>query len=490
MKDLYRSFFFLSTVWLLTACNAPPTVAPEVARSQEIVPEGSYPTPEGDPVALGLAGYAKVLCSAVFISEREPEEAVVNSGFFLLPEAYRSQVSYQIDREEKVVEMRLGDTLLRKAKYYGDQGCIICKDNEEKIFFEPVAVESSLPDPASSLWPMGDSLPSGPLPAHIDRGTLREAVDLAFSPPDALTAAFLVVYDGQIIAERYGQGADMHTQLESWSMGKSLTATLIGRMIQEGYFALTDPAPVSEWNKVEDDPRGDIRIMDLLQMSSGLYFTAHRDPEAEQYTRYLDHIYIYTGAVDAFSYSTNRPLQFPVGTEGRYRNCDPLALGHIMRTQLEAKGEDYHTYPQRKLFYEIGIRRQVLVSDPYGNFLLTGYDYGTARNWARLALLHLNNGMWQGERLLPEDWSEFVSSRAPAWDDPIYGGLFWLNGMGQLPLPENTYYMAGAGGQQTIIVPDHDLIIVRMGHFRGSAVGTEALNLACAKLMEALGVRM
>ena len=72
-----------------------------------------------------------------------------------------------------------------------------------------------------------------------------------------------------------------------------------------------------------------------------------------------------------------RPLQFPPNTEGRYRNSDPLMIGCLMKQAVTKRGEDYLTYPQRALFDRIGIRRQVLETDPYGNFLLTGYDYGT-----------------------------------------------------------------------------------------------------------------
>ncbi len=138
------------------------------------------------------------------------------------------------------------------------------------------------------------------------------------------------------------------------------------------------------------------------------------------------------------------------------------------------------------MFDRIGIRKQVLEPDPYGNFLLTGYDYGTARNWARLGLLYLWDGVWLGERLLPEGWTEFVSTPAPAWDRPIYGGFFWLNRTGTWNLPSDAYFMAGGGGQRTFIVPSLDLVVVRLGHFRGSARAAPALNNALAQLVAAI----
>ena len=139
---------------------------------------------------------------------------------------------------------------------------------------------------------------------------------------------------------------------------------------------------------------------------------------------YHDHDLIYTGAIDAFQFAATRPLQFEPNTFGRYRNSDVMALGLLIRDAVRKRGEAYLTFPQRALFDKIGIRRQVLETDPYGNFLLSGYDYGTARNWARIGMLYLNDGVWQGERLLPEGFVKFVSTPAPAWRDSTYGGRY------------------------------------------------------------------
>jgi CubicO group peptidase (beta-lactamase class C family) len=225
-----------------------------------------------------------------------------------------------------------------------------------------------------------------------------------------------------------------------------MTATLFGLLVKEGVYRLEDPAPVPEW-RAPGDPRAKIRIIDLLQMSSGLHFIAGQDPDYTPDKGYPDHMYIYTGAVDSFEYSINRPLEFPPGTVGRYRNCDPLTIGYLIREAVRKRKEEYLTWPQRALFDRIGIRRQVLETDPHGNFLLTGYDYGTARNWARIGLLYLQVGMWNGMRILPEGWAKFVGTPAPAWKQNNYGGLFWVNGIGRFNLPRDAYYAAGAGGR-------------------------------------------
>src|SRR3954470_3276669 len=442
--------------------------------------------PEGvTPISLGLAGYAKVLCSAVFVSERDPAEAFKNSGFFLFPEDERHGVTYTVDRAQKLVRMTHG-SITRTAKFYGDQGCIIHPENHDGIYFTPVAVKTRLPEAVSQPWPMGDAPAKNAPSTGIDRARVDKALDLAFADPEALTAAVVIVHKGQIVGERYMPGITKDTQLESWSMGKSLTATLFALLAKEGAYTIDEPAPIAEWQK-PGDPRAAIRNADLLHMSSGLKFIAGQDPDYTADKGYPDHALIYTGAIDVFKHSMTRPQQFAPNTEGRYRNSDPLLVGYLVKQAVTKRGEEYLAFPQRALFDRIGIRRQVLETDPYGNFLLSGYDYGTARNWARLGLLYAQDGMWQGTRILPEGWAKFVSTPAPAWKTPIYGGLFWVNGDGALPIPKNAYLMNGAGGQRVVIIPSHDLVVVRMGHHKGDRAGMKTLNLALAELMQ--GVR-
>src|SRR5881409_2641619 len=167
-----------------------------VAISQQAPRPQSAFAPEGTPISLGLAGYAKVLCSAVFVSGRDPAEAFENSGFFLFPDEQRAGVTYAVDRDKKLVRMTHGTTT-RTVKFYGDQGCIIHPQNHDGIFFTPVAVNTRLPDAASQPWPMGDAPSNESLPAGLDRVHLDKAVDLAFANPEALTAGFVVVYKGQ-----------------------------------------------------------------------------------------------------------------------------------------------------------------------------------------------------------------------------------------------------------------------------------------------------
>jgi CubicO group peptidase (beta-lactamase class C family) len=446
----------------------------------------AIPGPRGTQTENGLAGFAKILCSGVFVSDRAPEDVVRGSAYFFMPQAEQDQVKWEVDRSAGIARASLGSTK-REARFHGDQGCIIENPDTPGIHFTPVAVRTRLPDAGTQPWPMGDRLDNGgaiPAAPNVDRSKMAAAADAAFADPAAMTAAFLVVHKGRIVAERYAPGITRDTQLESWSMGKSLAATLFALLVKDGTYTLEQPAPVPIW-RAPGDPRGAIRNIDLLRMSAGLRFLGNQEPGSN--LTYPDHYYIYTGGIDAFDYSITRPQEYPPNTDGRYRNCDPLTITYLTKRAVTGRGENFLTWPQRALFDRIGIRKQVLETDPYGNFLITGYDYGTARNWARLGLLYLQDGVWQGQRLLPDGWTTFVSTPAPAWKRPEYGGFFWLNRINTWNLPPETYFAAGAGGQNTWIVPSQDLVIVRMGHMRGQGPARRATNTALGLVMEAIG---
>jgi CubicO group peptidase (beta-lactamase class C family) len=467
-----------------------------IARAAEFELDTEWQQPPGDPMEHAMSGFAKILCSAVFVTGLDVAFAAENVGFFVSnPEERALVTDTVVDYENRAVHLTLNTGVTRTAKFYGDQGCVILPRGEDSVHFAPVAVESALPDAMSQPWPMGDVLSHDPLPAGVDAEGVGRAVDATFEPAEGMTAAFVVVHRGRIIGERYGEGIDKDTQLESWSMGKSLTGTLMGTLIHRGVYELWQPAPIDEWHATPDDPRANIRIGDIMRMSSGLRFVAPQDPDYDYefgYPQgYPDHYYVYTGAIDSHHWAITRPAQWPPNTVGRYRNSDPLTINYLIRRGVEdVLGQNYHQYPQRALFDKIGIRRMYVETDPYGGFLLQGYEFGTGRNWARLGMLYLRDGVWDGERILPEGWVEYASTVAPAWEAdgrPVYGGsFFWINRTETFPVPPESFYMAGAGGQYTIIIPSRDMVVVRLGHYRGSGPGGRALRRALELLMEAV----
>jgi CubicO group peptidase (beta-lactamase class C family) len=460
-----------------------------IARARALELNTKYVPPPGDALEHHASGYAKIMCSAVFITGLHPDFAAENVGGFTSPFGERAKAGKPVvDRAGKAVHVTLPNGVTRTARYFGSQGCLTLPIGEKVPRFKPVTVAARLPDAATTPWPMGDLLPKDPLPATIDQAKLKQAIDAAFEPTTGMTAALVVTWKGRLIGERYGEGIGVATPLESWSMGKSLTATLMGVLIRDGVYTLTQPAPVPEW-QAPGDPRAKITIADILHMSSGLRIRAPQDPDYDPSLGYPDHLYLYTGSVDSFKYAATRPPQWPPNTVGRYRNTDPVLINYLIRLGVEKRRQDYLSFPQRALFDQIGVRTMVMETDPFGNFLTQGYEFASARDWARLGNLYLQDGVWSGRRILPEGYAKFVSTLAPAWaadERPIYGGFFWINGDGSYPVPTDAYYMAGAGGQTTLIIPSHDLVVVRLGHYRGASAGGASFRRALALLMEAV----
>ncbi len=468
------------------------TVSPRevlIARAKSLELNTPYVPPPGDPLEHHTSGFAKIMCSAVFVTGLDPDFAAENVGYFTSPYAERAKVGKPvIDWAAKVVHVGLPNGVALTAKYLGSQGCVTLPAGQSSVSFTPVQVKSKLPDPSTQPWPMGDLLPKNSFAPELDLNKVKQAVDAAFESSAEMTAAFVVTWRGRLIGERYGQGVTVRTPLESWSMGKSVTATLLGILIKDGVYQLSQPAPIPEWQG-ENDPHAKIRIADLLNMSSGLRIKAPQDPDYDPKGTYPDHVYLYTGRINAFHYAATRPLQWPPGSVGRYHNTDPVLINYLIRLAVEKRHEEYLSFPQRALFDKIGIRTMVIETDPFGNFLTQGYDFMSARDWARLGNLYLQDGVWNGKRILPEGFVKVVSTLAPAWkadNRPIYGGFFWINGDGALPVPKEAYSMNGAGGQNVLIIPSHELVVVRLGHFKGSTAGSTGFKKALALLMEAV----
>src|SRR3954454_1347849 len=359
-----------------------------------------------------LGHYAKLICSAIHVAGREPRAFIASDlvrpdeGIVLPWEA----IDLALDDEQRTVTLTAPSGVSRTARYHGDQGSTILPLGHDEVYFTPVPVTPDLPPAETTPWPMGDLLPDQPLPAGVDGAALAAALDLALDddrwPTPQHTRALVVCHGGPLIAERYAPSFGPQTRQICWSAGKSITAALIGILVRQGAFGVDDPAPIAEWHG-PGDPRAAITIRNLLNMSSGLRFARGGEGPAVRWTNHDDHMRIYTAPIDVFRHAIDRPLADAPNTIWRYRNCDPLSLGLIIRRTVEARGEDYLSFPQRALFDRIGIRRMVLEPDPWGNFIMTGFEYGVARDWARFALLHLWDGLWRptGERVLPAGWS-------------------------------------------------------------------------------------
>jgi CubicO group peptidase (beta-lactamase class C family) len=451
-----------------------------------------------------LATVAKTLCSARFVSGRDPEEAITHSCLWslkaqLLPQALQRHVRWQVESSACRVDVSIdllpavADDLIaahraahpgfeadwsaerarliglgsvtRSARFTGSQGCIILpRGCDGGLHFQPCEVPHG---PASSqAWPGGVH----PVAA------IQKTLEAGFADPDAYHAAVLVVHRGCLVGERYRAGITADTPLESWSMGKSTMGTLIALLIGRGALQLDARAPIDAWDQ-PGDPRREITLRHLLNMSSGLRCTGQDDARETWHHGLPEHFLPYAEALNVAEWATGRPLEFAPATVGRYRNCDPLSLASIYCEAVLKLGGNPLTWPQTELFDRIGMQGFVLETDRWGHFIISGFDYGTARDWARFGLLYLRDGMWEGERVLPEGWVKFATAPAPGWKNREYGAQIWLNSMKELALPADTYYFAGGGGQYVLVCPSLDLVVVRMGHTRGWEGAKDKVNM-------------
>ena len=373
-----------------------------IDRAQSLELDTPYAPPPGDALEHHTAGFAKIMCSAVFITGLDPDFAAENVGYFISPYAERAKVGKPVvDRAAKAVHITLPNGTRRTARYRGRSG--VRRAAIRHVGGEFHAGSRSARHPAESVGALARGRRAGWRgPAwrrcrqveagarrrvHARRRAHRGAGDCLARTADR---------------RAYGPGITAQTPLESWSMTKSLTSTLMGMLIRRGDYELWQPAPIPEW-QTPGDPRARIRIGDILQMSSGLRIRAPQIPATTRQGP-IPIICISTRDRDAHRYAATRPQQWPPATVGRYRNTDPVLISYLIRLAVEKRGEPYLTFPQRALFDKLGIRTMVFETDAQGHFLGQGLVLGSARDWARLGQLYLRDGVWNGERMLPDGY--------------------------------------------------------------------------------------
>lgn len=270
------------------------------------------------------------------------------------------------------------------------------------------------------------------------------------------TSSVVIVRAGQVVAERYARGIEHETPQRTWSVGKSLTATIIGAARRQGLIDIDYPAVIAAWNKGAD-PRREITIRNLLHMASGL--------DSGSSGARTDRLYFGGGRI--VDHAAGNVLEAEPGTRFKYANNDTVIA---MRALREAMQDDalYHRFPYESVLHKIGAVRTTMEIDWNGDFISSSQVWSTGRDLARIGQLYLQDGMWGNERLLPEDWVEFVRTPAPAQPTEPgqtagYGAQFWL--MNNIPgVPQDTFYAAGNRGQYIVVLPALNTVVVRQGY--------------------------
>ena len=280
------------------------------------------------------------LCSGTFVVgrdyQRDPAQ-VLEEDVRPFPDFnWQDDFEYEVDEGAKTASVWAPGINRRTAKYNGDQGCSILPVGATSVHFTPLPVPRDLPDAATQAWPTGDLDAYGTFP-EVDEERLGAALDWAMEQPQN-TRALVVVYRGKVIGERYAPGFTKNTPQISWSQGKSITAALVGVLVQQGELRVDEPAPVPEWGR-EGDPRGDIQVQHLMRMSSGLDFLNNGLGRPSSWLDSNEHFRIYFDAINVFEHAIDQPTDLPPDSLFRYRNSDPLTLGRIVRQKVEAKGE-------------------------------------------------------------------------------------------------------------------------------------------------------
>jgi len=318
--------------------------------------------------------------------------------------------------------------------------------------------------PEGVSWPT-DEWPTGDGPA-----ALAPLLDAMFDLDGNLTRAYAVavVHKGRLVAERYADviehfgGPDEtigpETPLLSWSMAKSMLHALVGMLVAEGRLEVPAPADVPLW-RGDDDPRRDITLDHLLAMRDGLdfvedYVDAGRSDVIE--------MLFGKGKDDVARFAANRPLEATPGERFNYSSGTTNVISSMV-ARLVGSGGPYEELLQSRLFDAIGMRSARATFDAAGTFIASSFVYCTAQDFARFGTLYLRNGVWDGQRLLPEGWVD-DGRRLQSIDESTgngYGAHWWVDpddvdGFG-------TFWANGYEGQSIMIVPGLDLVVVRLG---------------------------
>ncbi|MBN1387838.1 MAG: serine hydrolase [Bacteroidales bacterium] len=303
------------------------------------------------------------------------------------------------------------------------------------------------------IWPMGDIVPDSI--TGIDRNALNNISDRLINEDayGGTSFAFMVLHKGIPVAEAYKPWFNEDTKFLSWSMAKSVTNALVGIMVKDSVLNLEKTELIPEWS---GDGRSNITLNNLMHMQSGLEWN-------EDYGNRSDITVMLHCEPDFAEYAYSMTLEYDPDIHWNYSCGAANIVSYILRKQFDTD-DTYYAFPHEKLFYKIGITDAIFEPDESGTLVGSSYLYMTARDYARFALLFIQDGIFDGYQILPEGWVDYTTTSASG-SNGEYGSFFWLNEEGRYEsAPEDMYWCRGHDGQRIFIIPSLDLITVVLGY--------------------------
>ncbi len=405
-----------------------------------------------DLIRVGTGYTAKIVCSNVFIAGRDPEQVlavdVQAPGHWLL-----GYIDVDVDVSEGVVSAALLGIFGESRAI--DRAGLGCASVPAGAVIEDISATPGSVTARQSPWPQGDLVePStdAEIAAILD--------DAELTGPGM--RAVVVVHDGRIVGERYGEGFSAATPLLGWSMTKTVNAAIVGTLVQEGLLATDQQELFERW----DDERAAISLADMLGMASGLEFN-------EDYGDVTDVTRMLYLEPDMAAFAASKPLTAEPGTAFNYSSGTAVMISRIWQ---DAIGEPQNAldYPREALFDPLGMESAVLEADASGTFVGSSYLYASARDWARFGQFLLGDGEWDGRQILPGGFVDWMRQPVAASDGEYGQGQLWLHGpRGGTPegeesdagftLPDDAFWAIGHDGQTITMIPSQNLVVVRLG---------------------------
>jgi CubicO group peptidase (beta-lactamase class C family) len=341
--------------------------------------------------------------------------------------------------------------------------------------------------PPRPSWPT-ESWPEAPEALASRQPQIKALEDYAFTPTGKdeerlgiRTDAVVVVHRGRLLYERYARGWSGDKRHLSWSVSKSFTNVLTGLAVARGALTLEDS--LCKHLRPAREEACAIKVRHLLEFSSGLDWRETYEGKGNQASSVLAMLYG-VGRRDMVSFITSHPLRDEPGTSWEYSSGDSTLLAGVVGAALQPRLGPRWAW--ELLFHPLGMKSATWERDNQGVLIGSSSLYATPRDLAKLGYLFLNDGCWEGRRLLPEGWvadstrpSAAMRARRVDWEPgEVQGRQWWLNQrvpgvQPELPwpsVPEGAYAARGHWGQSVTVIPSRDLVVVRLADDRQEQV--------------------